>query len=323
MGKRVIVTGGTGFVGANLTRRLLAEGHELTLLVRPEYRSWRIEDIRPHVRLHETNLGNKEELAKAVQRVRPEWVFHLAAHGAYPSQSNLHLMIETNILGTINLVEACLDTGFEVLINTGSSSEYGFQDHPPKETEELEPNSHYAVTKASASMFCRFTAKSADARILTLRLYSVFGPYEEPSRLLPTLILLGKRGRLPPLVNPEVARDFVHVDDVVEAYCLAANSTTDEPGAVYNVGTGVQTSLRDVVDVARRVMAIEEEPQWGTMPDRRWDTNTWVSDHSKINSELGWRPRLTFEDGFLELVRWFDEHPELIDFYERQNLPPA
>jgi nucleoside-diphosphate-sugar epimerase len=323
MGKRVVVTGGTGFVGANLARRLLAEGHELTLFVRPEYRSWRIEEIQSHVRLHETDLGNKEKLAKAVREARPEWVFHMATHGAYPLQSNLQQMVQTNILGTINLVETCLETGFEVFINTGSSSEYGFQDHPPKETEELEPNSHYAITKASASMYCRFTAKMADVRLLTLRLYSVFGPYEEPSRLLPTLIIHGKRGRLPPLVNPDVARDFVYVDDVVEAYCLAANSTTDEPGAVYNVGTGVQTSLRDVVDVARRVMAIEEEPQWGTMPDRRWDTNTWVSDNSKLSTELGWRPRLTFESGFLELVRWFEEHPELIDFYERQNLPPA
>jgi nucleoside-diphosphate-sugar epimerase len=226
-------------------------------------------------------------------------------------------------LGTINLVEACLETGFEVLINTGSSSEYGFQDHPPKETEGLEPNSHYAITKAAASMFCRFTAKRAGVRLVTLRLYSVFGPYEEPSRLLPTLILNGRRGRLPALVNPDVARDFVYVDDVVDAYCRAATQATEEPGAIYNVGTGEQTSLRDVVDVARRVMAIEEDPQWGTMPNRKWDTSVWVSDSNKIRAELGWRPRLTFEDGFLELVRWFDAHPELIDFYERQNTTPA
>ncbi len=247
--------------------------------------------------------------------VRPDWIFHLAAFGAYSYQTDIRTMVQTNIVGTTNLVEACLKTGFEAFVNTGSSSEYGFKDHPPSEMEGLEPNSHYSVTKASATLFCRYTARNQKVRIPTLRLYSVFGPYEEPTRLMPTLILQGLKGELPPLVNPEVARDYVYAEDVMEAYLLAANRGDQEPGAVYNVGTGVQTSLREVVDMIRRVMRVTAEPNWGSMPERLWDTDIWVSDNQKIRNELGWQPRYTFEEGFRRMVEWFSGHPTLLEFY--------
>ena len=320
MGKRVILTGGTGFVGANLARRLLDDGHELHLLVRPGYRSWRIETILTDLRVHEVHLADNDILTKVVRDIRPDWIFHLATHGAYASQTDLQQMVQTNIVGTVNLVEACLVTGFESFVNTGSSSEYGFKDHPPSETETLEPNCRYGVTKASATMFCRYAAQEKDVHLPTLRLYSVFGPYEEPTRLLPTLIRYGKEGKFPPLVDPTVARDFVYADDVVEAYRLAASLPGSEKGAVYNLGTGVSTTIRDVTEVARRLMGIEETPQWGTMPNRTWDTDVWVADPRKIRSALGWRPRYSLEEGFSKLVQWFDDHPTIMDFYRRNGV---
>ena len=318
--KRVILTGATGFIGANLARRLLHDGHEIHLLVRPGYTQWRIEAIRSDVHLREVNLGDEEALTRIVGNIRPDWVFHLAAHGAYSWQTDLRQMVQTNIIGTINLVEACLETGFDAFVNTGSSSEYGFKDHAPSETEWLEPNSYYAVTKASATLFCRYTAQRRSVHLPTLRLYSVYGPYEEPKRLMPTLILHGLKGKLPPLVHPDVARDFVYVDDVSEAYLLATAQTDREPGAVYNVGTGVQTSLRDVVDVAQQVMDITVEPEWDSMPDRQWDTNVWVSDNRKIQDELGWRPRHTFEQDFRLMVHWFHDNPALQRLYHELHL---
>jgi len=307
--KRVILTGGTGFVGANLARRLLCDGHELHLLVRPGHQRWRIEDIRADVRLHELSLHDKDTVARLVSQIRPEWVFHLAVHGAYSWQTDWEQMVQTNIQGTMSLVSACLKTGFEALVNTGSSSEYGFKDHAPAESEPLEPNSHYAVTKAAATLFCRHTAQSQQVRLPTLRLYSVFGPYEEPGRLLPTLIMRGLNGELPPLADPAVARDFVYVDDVVEAYLLAATVPTSEWGPVYNVGTGVQTSLREVAAVAREIMSIAPEPVWNAMPNRTWDANVWVSDNRKIRAQLGWQPRHTFADGFRLMRDWFQQGP--------------
>jgi len=307
--KRVVLTGGTGFVGANLARRLLRDGHELHLLVRPGYQPWRIQAIRPDLRLHEVRLHDTEAVSHLVGRIRPEWVFHLAAHGAYSWQTDWEQMVQTNIQGTMSLLSACLATGFEAFVNTGSSSEYGLQDHPPAESEALEPNSHYAITKAAATLLCRHTAQSRQVHVPTLRLYSVFGPYEEPGRLLPALILRGLKGELPPMADPDVARDFVYVDDVVEAYLLAASKRTPERGPVYNVGTGVQTTLREAVRVARETMGIAVEPAWSAMPNRSWDATVWVSNNRKIHLELGWQPRRTFADGFGLMLDWFRQGP--------------
>lgn len=316
--KRTIVTGATGFVGANLARRLLREGHEVHLLVRQGYNPWRISEIQSDVHLHKVSLNDADGLTSVVELIRPEWIFHLAVHGAYSSQKDVQAIVQTNVLGTVNLVEACLRTGFEAFVNTGSSSEYGFKDHPPSEREWLEPNSHYAVTKAAATLYCRYTAQSHRALLPTLRLYSVYGPYEEPTRLLPTLIRHGLRGELPPLVDPTIARDYVYIDDVCDTYLLAATVPGQELGAVYNVGTGIQTSLREVVDVARDVMPIVAEPVWGSMPNRSWDSSVWVADSRAIREALRWEPRFSFADGLRAMVDWFKEgSPFVEEWYGR------
>ena len=320
MMKRALVTGGTGFVGANLVRRLLRDGHDVHLLVRPEHKSWRIDEILRDIRIHIVPMLDPDALSAVVADIHPEWVFHLAVHGGYSWQTDIRRIINTNILGTVNLVEACLSTGFEAFINTGSSSEYGFKDHPPTETEWLDPNSNYAVSKAAATLFCRHTARERNVHMVTLRLSSAYGPYEEPARLLPTVIVKGLNNELPLLVDPEIARDLIHVDDVVDAYLMAASAGGLERGSVFNVGTSVQTTIRGIIDIARRILEIEPEPEWGTMPDRRWDTKTWVSDNRRITEQLGWNPNYAFEAGFSNTVDWFRKSPDITTFYrESQN----
>ena len=313
--KNVIVTGGTGFVGANLVRRLVTEGHLVHLLVRQRYNDWRVQDVLPHLQIHVIDLLDTEQLRAKAAALRPDWVFHLAAYGAYSWQDDLQAAIQTNFLGTVNLVEACRSVGFEAFINTGSSSEYGFKDHAPAETEWVDPNSYYAVTKASATQFCRYTANRYRLSIPTLRLYSVYGPYEDRDRLIPKVILHGLQGRLPPLADPEIARDFVYVRDVEEAYLLLASQPEGRPGAVYNLGTGLQTSLREVVALARQAFNLSIEPQWGTMQKRSWDTNIWKANNAAI-VDTGWEPKFTFRQGFRETVEWFQAHPELLRYYQ-------
>src|SRR5688500_16362269 len=131
--KRVVVTGGTGFVGANLVRRLVADGYETHLLVRRGYDSWRIDSIRHQLRLHDVDLSDRTSLTATLATIEPNWIFHLAAHGAYSWQTDAELMTETNVVGTANLLAAALDVGFDAFVNTGSSSEYGPQDHAPAE----------------------------------------------------------------------------------------------------------------------------------------------------------------------------------------------
>jgi dolichol-phosphate mannosyltransferase len=322
MTKRALITGGTGFVGANLARRLLQEGHEVHCLVRPGYQSWRIADISAHLHLYEVDFDDQSSLGKRVDLVRPDWVFHLAAYGAYSSQTDVRTMMQTNFTGTVNLVEACLKTGFEAFINAGSSSEYGFKDHAPVEDEWVDPNSHYAVTKVAATQFCRYTARTRQAPIITLRLYSVYGPYEEPTRLIPTLIVRGLESQFPPLVNPTVARDFVYTDDVSDAFLQAASQSDQEFGAVYNLGTGRQTTLHELVDVVRREFNIQTEPEWGSMPDRGWDTSVWVANNNAIRKALRWEPRHSLAEGLRSTMAWLRDHPQLLDFYRhKRNLP--
>jgi dolichol-phosphate mannosyltransferase len=212
-----------------------------------------------------------------------------------------------------------LETGFEAFVNTGSSSEYGLKDHAPAETEGLEPNSYYAVAKASATMFCRYTAQHHRVHLVTLRLYSVYGPYEEPTRLIPTLIINGVEKRWPPLVSPDIARDYTYIEDVNRAYLLAATVPPHEWGAIYNVGTGVQTTLRQVADVARHSLQIPAEPAWGTMANRSWDTTTWVANNQAIQQHVGWRPAYDFAQGLQRTIEWFQSHPAMRAWYQEQQ----
>ena len=309
-GKRVLVTGATGFVGANLARRLLLDGCEVHLLTHQQDQTWRIDPVRGDVSLHEADLCDRDSVGRVVAEARPEWVFHCAVYGAYSWQSSVERMVQTNLLGTIYLIQACMRANVESFVNTGSSSEYGYKDRASAEDDWLEPNSEYALTKASSTMYSRWIARTTGFAISTLRLYSVYGPWEDPGRLLPTLIRYGIVGKLPPLVGADIARDYVSVEDVCRAYRMVVTRPADgEAGAIYNVGTGKQTSLRDVVDIARRVLKVSAEPQWGSMPDRRWDTRTWVADPRKIERDLGWRPKDTLEEGFRRMVEWFRSHP--------------
>lgn len=316
--KRVLVTGAAGFVGANLVHRLVEEGHAVSALVAPQHAAWRLQSLSGRIEAVSADLRDAATLSAVVETIRPEWVFHLAAHGAYSWQKDVVDIMATNVTGTVNLVEACLKVGIEALVNTGSSSEYGIQDHAPRESDPVEPNSIYAVSKASATFFCRRRAGETGLRMPTLRLYSVYGPWEDPRRLMPAVMLHGLAGGYSPLVAPETARDFVYIDDVVDAYLLAAERPLSDPGAIYNVGSGRQSTLREVASLSRDLFGLKGEPVWGSMAPRSWDTTVWVSDSRKIQEELSWRPRVSLQRGMEQFARWFRQSPELVDYYRRE-----
>ncbi|MCB1005925.1 MAG: NAD-dependent epimerase/dehydratase family protein [Acidimicrobiales bacterium] len=298
---RIAVTGGTGFVGANLVRRLLGDGHEVHLLVRPGHHRWRLDDVAGDLRWRAIDLAHRDELATLVRVLEPEQVFHLAAHGAYSWQTDHGEIFATNVVATDHLLAACRAAGVPTLVHAGSSSEYGAVDHAPSEGEAVRPNSYYALTKAWATLAVQHAGYTA------VRLYSVYGPWEDPRRLVPTLVEHGLEGRLPPLADPSTARDFVHVDDVVEALVRAAAAPPPpggEPGPIYNIGTGTQTTLREAVEEARRLLGVEAEPRWATLAPRGWDTDVWVADPSLARERLGWRATLAFDEGLAAVAAW-------------------
>jgi nucleoside-diphosphate-sugar epimerase len=309
---RALVTGAAGFVAANLVRRLVADGQEVHALVRPGGDRWRLSGV-DDVRVAEADLRDAGAVAAAVAGARPDAVFHLGTRGAYSWQMDAREILETNVIGTANVLDACARAEVAAVVNTGSSSEYGFKDHAPAENEPLEPTSVYGVAKAASTLLSTSVARERALPVTTLRLYSVYGPWEEPGRFVPALAEAALRGTLPSLASPRVARDFVWVGDVVDAYLLAASAPG--PGAVYNVGSGRQTTLAEAVDAARRVLGVSEEPSWGSMPDRSWDTEVWVADVSKIERELGWRPAVGFDEGLERTAAWLQSDPGVRERY--------
>ncbi len=298
---RVLVTGAAGFVGANLATRLLGDEHEVHAVCRPDGDGWRLAALEGLL-THSVDLLTPGVARQLMSDVAPDWVFHLAAHGAYSWQTDVHRIIATNLGATVALADAAEQQGVSAFINAGSSSEYGFKDHAPDEDERPDPNSAYAVAKVAATMYCRYRALAAGLPAVTLRLYSVYGALEDSRRLIPALISHGLQGSLPPLVAPDTARDFVYIEDVCDAFIQAAERVEAISGGVYNVGSGRQLTLRELVECARRVMAISAQPDWGSYPQRIWDTNVWYASTKRTELELGWSATTSIEDGLRRTI---------------------
>ena len=302
--KKALVTGSTGFVGANLTRHLVKNGFEVHVIVRKKSNLWRIDDIKKKIHIHYVNLNQSKELKKLLEKIDPNFIFHLAAYGAYSWQSELKKMIKTNLEGTMNLLDASLDIDYECFVNAGSSSEYGFKKSPMKEDMALDPNSYYALTKASSTMLCKVYAKKFKKPIVTLRLFSVYGPYEDRNRLVPTAIMCSILKKSLDVTSGGEMRDFIYIDDVIMAFLAAIELNTLE-GQVYNIGTGRQYTN---VDVGKTVSDISNgglDMKVGKYTRRDWDTNYWVADISKSKKYLGWKPKYSLKSGLELTYKWF------------------
>jgi dolichol-phosphate mannosyltransferase len=306
---RALLTGASGFVGANLARRLLRDGVEVHLLLRSGHDPRRLRDIADLVIRHDADLANAADVSRVMTASRPDAVFHLAAYGAYSQQRDFQQMVATNVLGTSYLVDAAVAAGVGAFIHTGSSSEYGWKQSAAREDDRLEPGSHYAITKAAATHYCRHAAVTHDIHAVTLRLYSIYGPWETPTRLFPTLLTHVLRGEWPPLVAPSAAHDFVYVDDAVDAMVAVASATQLPRGAIYNVCSGVQTTLGELVAAVRELAPVAAEPQWSTMPPRAWDTDRWVGSGDALLRDLGWRPATSLRSGIEQTLAWMRQAP--------------
>lgn len=301
------MTGASGFVGSILARRLIDRHKKVHVILQKHSNLWRINTILDKVKIHISDLSKVSDLIKIMKETKPNIIYHLATNGAYSYQKDADQIINTNILGTWNLLKASSSIDYDLFVNTGSSSEYGFKKSAMRETDIVEPASYYAVTKCTQTLLCSHFAKLEKKPIVTLRPFSVYGPYEEPRRFIPTLMKSLYFGLKMKLVDPNIARDQVYVDDVADAY-LKTEELKRNSGECFNIGTGIQSTIKDIVDMTVKVSGKTTKFYWGHMKNRQWDSNSWVADISKARLLLKWNPKTSLEEGLKKTWDWFQKN---------------
>jgi nucleoside-diphosphate-sugar epimerase len=294
--RRVLITGGSGFVGASLALARVAAGDDVHLLVRRDSNLWRLAKIAGQFAAHQADLRDARGVRQAVLDCQPEVIYHLAMYGGYPGQTERTVTLETNVLGFAHLLEALESLDYRALINAGTSWEYGPRRGPIAETARLDPRTDYAVSKASAAMLCR--AESLRGRpVATVRIFTTYGPRANPGMLIPYVMGCCLRGETPHVTSGGQCRDFVHVDDVV-ALLEAAVAVARPEGPILHAGTGQARSVRSVVATILAVCGqAHVQAEFGAESLRPDEPRGCVADIRRTTEITGWRPRVDLRTG--------------------------
>jgi nucleoside-diphosphate-sugar epimerase len=312
MKNRVLITGATGFVGANLARRLVKEGYDVHILTRKTSNKWRLFNVLSRLHDHIVDLREDTKLKKIIIKIKPNIIFHLATSGIYGGR---HLaekeLIEINLLGTINLINACNDLDYKCFINTGSSSEYGPKDNPMRESDICGPINVYGITKLASTLYCNFIAKTDNKPIVTFRLFSPFGPYDDRSKLMTYAIINALQNKELSLANPDAVRDYVYIDDVLDLYIKCIDKVEEFKGEVFNVGRGSQTKISYVVNKVLELTNSTSLIKWNAVLPRSFDTKRWEADINKTCKYFNWKPRYSVDRGLEKTTTWFENNLSL------------
>jgi dolichol-phosphate mannosyltransferase len=240
-----------------------------------------------------------------MSQLKPRTVFNVAAYGGYERQGDALRIHKVNYLGVLHLIRSLLEHGCDAFVQAGSSSEYGLNCSAPHESDELLPNSHYAVSKGSSSLLIKYYGRIKGFPCVNLRLYSVYGPWEERDRLIPVLLTNVLNGTFPPFVDRNISRDFIYIDDCMRAFVKAALTVCKtEPGLSINIASGTKTSLEEVAEIARRIFDVREEPKFGSMGNRKWDLSDWFGNPRVAFQKMEWQHRISFEEGLRFTGLW-------------------
>lgn len=313
--KKVLITGGAGFVGANFAHRFFELGYDVEVAERLGAALWRLEKIKEKIKIRYIDLKDEGEVEAMVTDFKPQIILHFATYGAYQAkQQDIKTTIDTNLLGTINLLNACSKAEFECFINTGSSSEYGEKSHPMKETDLLEPNNLYGITKVASIMYCADMARKTSLPIVNARLFSVFGFFEEKERLIPTVLYSCLTNSPLKLYSPFPVRDFIFIEDVIGGYLKIIENARKVNGETFNLGTGKQSSIGKVVDLAKKIVNSNVVPEYGEKKPAQIEPKSWVADISKAKRLLDWQPQYNLRRGLEENAKWLKENLSIYNF---------
>ncbi len=301
--KRVLVTGASGFIGANLARKLLESNADVYTLDMST--NWKLEGLE--IKNIMADVCDLSAVKEAVKQAEPEIVFHLAAYGVNQS-ADMQTAINVNITGTANLLSSLLDSKIEKFVHTGTCHEYGDKQGKISETATIAPRSVYAGTKAASTSICLAYYYQHALPINIIRPFVAYGPFANPYTLISTTILHALNKKDIPLSSGNQNRDFVFVEDVAEAYILAA--TAKASGEIFNVGSGVEESIKSVVTKILEYAGNPVKPVFGALPDRKGEIWHLQADNSKAKKMLGWQPKTGIEQGLKKTIDWFKQNKQ-------------
>ena len=309
---KVLVTGGAGFIGSHLVERLLGEGHGVAILddfndfYDPKIKHANIASFQRDVSVHEIDLRDAEKVADLLRTEKFGTVFHLAARaGVRPSIQQPQLYYDTNVAGTLHLLEGARSAGVERFIFVSSSSVYGAAKRVPFSEEEhlTQTLSPYAATKIAGEFLCSTYSHLYNMRTVALRYFTVYGARQRPDLAIHRFT--GKIHRGEPIDqfgDGTTRRDYTYIDDIVQG-TLAAVKYDAALFDVFNLGESDTIQLKDLIAAIEK--ALGKRAKINRLPEQPGDMPLTCADISKARKLLGYNPKTKFDDGLPKFVEWF------------------
>jgi dolichol-phosphate mannosyltransferase len=315
--RKILVTGANGFVGANLCRYFASFGYEVYGLVRNASDNRKLDSIKHNlniVKLGEFKVDNLHSLFKSIN---PDVVFNAIGADQKDFLNDYEGNWNSNFITLVKLVSALRDIPLDRFVHAGSSFEYGNVSSAPsllKETLECNPVSDYGISKLMQSEYLKYASKLYSLPITVLRIFNVYGPYESKKRLIPQVILNALKDDKIIILNPNIARDFIYMDDVNAAFHASIKKPSEALYSVFNIGTGKSTSVLDIVKHVVSITKSKSEIEYGKgdlRPENKLSSP--FADISLANRDLDWMPSYSVEDGLKSDIDWFKNN---LEYYE-------
>lgn len=317
-GRAVLVTGAGGFIASHLIERLVNLGANVRAFVRynsrndPGLLAFAPPEISKRVDVIAGDLTDSSAVLAASAGIK--YVFHLGALITIPySYVHPYEVIETNVMGTLNVLLAARDSGVEKIIHTSTSEVYGTALHSPiSETHPLQGQSPYAASKIGADKIAESFYRSFDLPVVTLRPFNTYGPRQSGRAVIPTIISQALTKDVVKLGNLDASRDLTYVADTVEGFIKVAETPNVE-GATFNLGTGKEVSIAElaekIISLVNRPVKIIVDKQ--RIRPEKSEVQRLLADNSLAKKRLGWQPQITLSDGLEKTIRWVENNINL------------
>jgi nucleoside-diphosphate-sugar epimerase len=307
--KRVVVTGGSGFIGSHLVKRLLEQGAKVAVTMRygNVMKNERLREEWTRIKVIEADLRNRGALDE-VAKFDPHVVFHLAAYNHVgESFRQVEECFDVNAKGTANLLDVV--PGTEAFIYMSTSEVYGHQSGVPfVETMNPEPISPYAITKYSGELYCRMKQRmKGSGRIVVLRPFNAYGPYQSSKAIIPELIINCLKGKPIRTTKGEQTREFNYVGNLVDGLLAAADHKGTIEGPV-NLASGEEVAIRDLVKKIAALTDTKSSIEIGALEYRPTEIWRMFADSSRARTLFGWTPRVSLDEGLKLTVDWYRQY---------------